>query len=615
MTPYWVPQGDEKDVTMKAQLISKLQKAREHRCIGPGKVVSLTAFFGVKKGEDDVRPGYNGSVSGLNSSIWMPCFVLPTIQTHLRQVKAGTYKCDLDAGEMFLNFILHTDIWSLAGVDLTHYTKEGRSGVVWECWQQAAMGLTSSPYQACQGMAFAEELIWGDRNDPTNIFWWDYIWLNLPWSERYHPAKPWISKLRKLDGHIPVKFCTFVGDAHPTGPSRKEAWTAAWRIASILGSLGIHNAPQKRWDSSQTPGAWTGSVLQIDKGQVRLLISQDKWEKTKGLLQEAQEMLATHPQALSRKQLEQIQGYLVHVAQTYSMFSSYLIGLHMTINFWRPNWDQDGWRCSAAYIQGIKDWGDWPLNYDSGQGPAMVRAVPRLTHDIRALEELTFGEIPLLRQVCGRKTGQVLYGFGDASKAAFGATIQIEDWLLYQYSQWSSKIVESKTSNWRELSNLVHYLCDLAKSEELGGYEIFMFTDNSTAKAAFWKGTLVSPWLFDLVLWLKRLELGQDIILHVIHISGKRMIAQGTDDLSQANQLQGVMQGKPIQDFVLLHLDPVDQEPGVKAWLQRITAGLNPTFLNPEGWYTSGHGQGTYIWVTPPGGRQGGGWAIGSSAS
>jgi hypothetical protein len=97
-------------------------------------VVSLTAFFGVKKGEDDVWPVYDGSISGLNDCIWMPRFVLPAIQTHLRQVEAGTFMCDLDVGEMFLNFILRVDSWSLAGVDLTHYTKEGKEGVVWECW-------------------------------------------------------------------------------------------------------------------------------------------------------------------------------------------------------------------------------------------------------------------------------------------------------------------------------------------------------------------------------------------------------------------------------------------------------------------------------------------------
>jgi hypothetical protein len=210
------------------------------------------------------------------------------------------------------------------------------------------------------------------------------------------------------------------------------------------------------------------------------------------------------------------------------MFASYLIGLHMTIDFWRPNRDQDGWRCSAAFIQGVKDRGEWPLDYDSSKGPTTVKAVPRLTSDIRALEELTQGDIPLLRRVQARKTGRVLHGFGDASKAAFGATIQIEDRLLYQYGQWSSEIVESESSNWRELSKLVLYLCDLVQTESLGGYEIYMFTDNSTAEAAFWKGTSVSPQLFELfelVLRLKRLELEHDIILHVIHISGKRMIA------------------------------------------------------------------------------------------
>jgi hypothetical protein len=112
----------------------------------------------------------------------------------------------------------------------------------------------------------------------------------------------------------------------------------------------------------------------------------------------------------------------------------------------------------------------------------------------------------------------------------------------------------------------------------------------------------VSLRLFELVLQLKRLELDCDVILHVIHISGKRMIAQGTDGLSRANHLQGVMQiqGKPIQDFVPLHLNPYEQEPNIKAWLDRISAGLDPTFLTPEGWYTTGHGHGTFVWATPP---------------
>ena len=134
----------------------------------------------------------------------------------------------------------------------------------------------------------------------------------------------------------------------------------------------------------------------------------------------------------------------------------------------------------------------------------------------------------------------------------------------------------------------------------LTGHEIFMFTDNSTAEAAFWKGASASPKLFDLVLKLKQMELRHDIILHVIHISGKRMIAQGADGLSRADHSQGVMQGKPIRDFVPLHLDPLTREAGLKTWIRRITRGLDPTFLDPEGWYTTGHGRGTYVWTPSP---------------
>lgn len=601
MKPYRVPQGDEKDPTMKAQLIEKLQKARDRRYIAPGQVESLTAFFGVKKSDTDIRPVYDGSVSGLNDSIWMPRFVLPTIQTHLRQVEAGTFMCDLDVGEMFLNFILCERIRPLAGVDLTHYVPSpSGTGPVWECWQRAAMGLTSSPYQACQGIGFAEELIRGDPLDPTNIFRWDRVRLNLPGSTDYDPTRPWVSKVRDDDGHIAVDFCTFVDDVRPTGPSKKEAWLAARKIGSSFSYLGIQDAPRKRRDSSQRPGAWTGSVLRTDEGQVRLLIGEDKWVKTKGLLVEMKELLARSPKTLPRKRLEQIRGYLVHIAQTYPMFASYLIGLHMTIDFWRPNRDRDGWRFSTAYVLGMKAAGDWPEDYDSCKGPLTVEAVPRLAYDIEALTTLTCGPLPLLRRVRGQRIGRVLYGFGDASKSAFGATIQIEGRIQYEYGQWSSEIVETKSSNWRELSNLVFSLCGLAEDGTLRGYELFMFTDNTTAEAAFWKGTSASPLLFELVLRLKRLEMDHDIILHVIHVSGKRMIAQGTDGLSRADHTQGVMQGRPIEDFIPLHLDPFAREPTLKNWVMGITKGLSIQILSPEGWYTTGHTVGTFLWAPAP---------------
>jgi hypothetical protein len=126
-----VPQRDTEDPDTKAKVIEKHTKVRLRRYIGPGFVVSLTAFFHVPKGEDDLRLVYDGSVSGLTDAMWMPRFVLPTLNTHLRSVEAGTFLADIDVGEMFLNFILHEAIRVYAGIDLTSHFPLGDGGTVW----------------------------------------------------------------------------------------------------------------------------------------------------------------------------------------------------------------------------------------------------------------------------------------------------------------------------------------------------------------------------------------------------------------------------------------------------------------------------------------------------
>jgi hypothetical protein len=216
----------------------------------------LTAFFSVPKGMiDDIRIVYDGSISGFNDVLWVPRFMLPTMQTHLRAVEEGTFMADVDIGEMFLNFMLHLGIWPFAGVDLTHYFPGETDEKVWESWTRAAMGLTSSPYQSVQGMAFAEEVIFGDRHDSSNPYRWDHIQMNLPGQVDYNPSLPWVSKVRDEDGWIASDLFSFVDDLRPTSTSKKEGWKAARRTARVLSFLGLQDASRKRRDSSQTPGA------------------------------------------------------------------------------------------------------------------------------------------------------------------------------------------------------------------------------------------------------------------------------------------------------------------------------------------------------------------------
>jgi hypothetical protein len=86
---------------------SKLSKVWSKGYIIPGNVLSLTSFFIVPKGEGDVRMVYDATKSGLNSQLWAPWFMLPTIESYLRCVQPGSFMGDIDFSEQILNFILH----------------------------------------------------------------------------------------------------------------------------------------------------------------------------------------------------------------------------------------------------------------------------------------------------------------------------------------------------------------------------------------------------------------------------------------------------------------------------------------------------------------------------
>eukprot|EP00980_Cylindrotheca_fusiformis_P021721 scaffold8546_cov73-Cylindrotheca_fusiformis.AAC.4 len=66
------------------------------------------------------------------------------------------------------------------------------------------------------------------------------------------------------------------------------------------------------------------------------------------------------------------------------------------------------------------------------------------------------------------------------------------------------------------------------------------------------------------------------------------MIAQGTDGLSQEGLNEGVMGGKPMKNFVPLHLSAFDRTPHLEPWV-RSWVGKNAVFLTPDDWYLRGH--------------------------
>jgi hypothetical protein len=102
------------------------------------------------------------------------------------------------------------------------------------------------------------------------------------------------------------------------------------------------------------------------------------------------------------------------------------------------------------------------------------------------------------------------------------------------------------------------------EEHDLGGMELFLFTDNSTAEAAFWKGHSKSRKLFEIALQFRKLEMKYDLLLHVIHISGRRVIWQGSDGLSRVDKATGAMQGRIMEELIPLHLSALNRSERLK---------------------------------------------------
>ena len=148
--------------------------------------------------------------------------------------------------------------------------------------------------------------------------------------------------------------------------------------------------------------------------------------------------------------------------------------------------------------------------------------------------------------------------------------------------------MDKGSSNLQELKNLVDTLKAMALSGKLEGAKIFIFTDNSTAEAAFFKGSSKSRLLFELILELWEMEMKAKTNIHFIHVAGTRMIAQGSDGLSRGNISEGVMQGTPMESFIPLNEGGIHRSPQLIEWLKSwVLEELE--FLTPKDWFLRGH--------------------------
>lgn len=98
---YLRPQAQESDPQVRAKVRAKLETVRNRQYVAKGKVLSLTSYFSVPKGDSDVRMVYDATRSNLNACLWAPNFGMPTVEILLRGINEESWMGDLDIGEMF----------------------------------------------------------------------------------------------------------------------------------------------------------------------------------------------------------------------------------------------------------------------------------------------------------------------------------------------------------------------------------------------------------------------------------------------------------------------------------------------------------------------------------
>jgi hypothetical protein len=643
---YKLGQRWPKDPIMCNKMKDKWIKVIQREYIKFGPVSSLTGSFPVPKGEDDLRMVYDASKCGLNSQLWAPNFMLPTIDMTLRHVDHSGWFGDIDLGEMFLNFPLDINLRPFVGIDATDLRDRLKEldniprsvlenrGRLFLRWERCLMGLRSSPFNACKAMGWADDIIRGHHLDDKNILRWDRFVLNLPGMKNYNPSLPRGYKWNDAAQCIAGNFEHYVDDIRTSHATEEGCVLVSRKIASTCNYLGIQDAARKRHFPSKKPRVWCGAKTATDDKGLYTSTTQVKWDKGKNIISGwLNELLSLEDNTLLRKPMLSGRGFLVHLSRTYPALVPFMKGVHHTLESWRRGRTADGWkftrddwRVFLSDISEVKSEYQVLMNEYLAEGekdaPLRVKGVKRLERDLRSMLEIMKSTIPPLRLIRGPGLAYVLYGFGDASGAGFGSSWESSEGMRYRFGVWG-KDVGGRSSNYRELRNLVDSLEEIGEEQKLRGTEVFFFTDNSTAENAFFKGASSSELLHELVTKLRKLEMTQGCKIVLVHVSGERMKLQGSDGLSRGNLLEGVMTGKDILSYIPLAETAIERSPYLLRWIKSWAKedkyhqeGFGVEVLDENDWFIKGHDidggyvrdnvyypqyrKGTYLWCPPP---------------
>ena len=607
---------DAKQIPMVASKVAVMW-SRDY--LEAGHVTNSVHFFAVPKGDEDIRVVFDGTSSGLNTTLWAPNFFLPSAKSAAMVMCFSTWMSDMDFGEMFHNFNLDPRIRPYSGVNVAKLglhipsrevgPRISASKVTTLRWTRLFMGMRPSPYNAVRHYYWGEEFARGDPKRKSNPMGYNRIRLNLPGMADYDPSLPKVMKWRDgkssvESGHVAGDVVTFIDDVRITGYSKENCHAVRRQFASRIQFLGMQDAPRKfRPPSQESAGAWTGTVFKVGLNSLTKSVSQEKWEKGRGIVEDLLKAVQNSKDGrprLNRKSLERETGFMNHLAMTFETMTPFLKGFYLSLNSWRSGRDKDDWKVSSKkwkallfsrHANGLMT--DVELDFELSRGdgedaPAEVIGSPSLRSDLESLQILIAPSTVPEVNIRSRSVVTVVYGFGDASGTGLGATFTCGSGFNFRIGVWGSD-EDPESSNWKEFSNIVESLEDEASLDHLRNAEVFMFTDNSTVEACVAKGSSTSPKLLSLVVRLLALTSKVGVKINIIHVAGSRMIAQGTDGVSRGYLGQGVMAGDAMTLHIPIHQSAVERSPlDLVPWI-RSWSGTESILLDEAGWFQLGH--------------------------
>jgi len=144
------------------------------------------------------------------------------------------------------------------------------------------------------------------------------------------------------------------------------------------------------------PGAWAGSIIHSDGGQLHVMVFQDRLENTKTFIAWMAKQLGGAG-GLSFKPMEWGMGYLIYIRHTYPTMVPYLKGIYLMLDSWCPWRKDDGWKMLVKEIQAAlaieQEEEDWNMEEETevkrrNAPTSVVQAVPYMKHDVHALKQL-----------------------------------------------------------------------------------------------------------------------------------------------------------------------------------------------------------------------------------